>query len=180
MASSLFAAGQTERSINSPEVNLYSHRHYDVDQKLYDQFYNETGIKVNVIKAGADELLERIKNEGPNSPADILLTVDAGRLYKAQNLGLLQAVKSDVLTNAIPSHLRHPEGYWFGLTKRARVIVYHKDRVDPTELSTYEDLTDSKWKGRIAVRSSSNIYNQSLMASMIAAHGKDEAGLAEY
>jgi iron(III) transport system substrate-binding protein len=177
MASSLFAAGQNEGSINNPEVNLYSHRHYDVDQKLYDQFYIETGIKVNVIKAGADELLERIKNEGPNSPADILLTVDAGRLYKAQSLGLLQPISSAVLTESIPSHLRHPEGYWFGLTKRARVIAYHKDRVDPAELSTYEELTDSKWEGRIAVRSSSNIYNQSLMASIIAAHGKDAAGL---
>lgn len=176
LASSVFAAGQSEGISNAHEVNLYSHRHYDVDQKLYDQFYSETGIKVNVIKAGADELLERIKNEGPNSPADILLTVDAGRLYKAQDLGLLQSVTSTVLTESVPAHLRHPDGYWFGLTKRARVIAYHIDRVDPSELSTYENLTDPKWERRIVVRSSSNIYNQSLMASMIAANGKAAAG----
>lgn len=177
LASSVFAAGQIESNTSVSEVNLYSHRHYDVDQKLYDQFYSETGIKVNVIKAGADELLERIKNEGPNSPADILLTVDAGRLYKAQKLGLLQPIASAVLEASVPAHLRHPDGYWFGLTKRARVIAYHIDRVDPSELSTYENLTDPKWKDRIVVRSSSNIYNQSLMASMIAANGKVAAGL---
>lgn len=137
LASSVFAAGQAERSSTAPEVNLYSHRHYDVDQKLYDQFFSETGIKVNVIKAGADELLERIKNEGPNSPADLLLTVDAGRLYKAQNLGLLQPIRSAILEESIPVHLRHPDGYWFGLTKRARVIAYSIDRVDPSSIFFY-------------------------------------------
>jgi iron(III) transport system substrate-binding protein len=176
LATSVFAVGQTERNSTVSEVNLYSHRHYDVDQKLYNQFFSETGIKVNVIKAGADELLERIKNEGPNSPADILLTVDAGRLYKAQTLGLLQPISSGILEESVPAHLRHPDGYWFGLTKRARVIAYHIDRVDPSELSTYENLTDPKWKDKIVVRSSSNIYNQSLMASMIAANGKVSSG----
>lgn len=176
LATSIFADGQVESDTTISEVNLYSHRHYDVDQKLYDQFYSDTGIKVNVIKAGADELLERIKTEGPNSPADILITVDAGRLYKAQKLGLLQAISSTILEESVPSHLRHPDGYWFGLTKRARVIAYHKDRIDPSELSTYEDLADPKWKDKIVVRSSSNIYNQSLMASMIAANGKASAG----
>lgn len=174
-SSFIFAGGQKEEGEKIQEVNVYSHRHYDVDQKLYDQFYTETGIKVNVIKAGADELLERLKNEGPNSPADILLTVDAGRLYKAQEMGLLQSVSTDKLTSAMPEHLRHPEGYWYGLTKRARVIAYHVDRVNPYELSTYEDLTSEKWNGRIVVRSSSNIYNQSLMASIIAANGKEAA-----
>lgn len=171
----LFAGGQAERTQGGEEINLYSHRHYDVDQVLYDQFFEETGIRVNVVKAGADELIERLKNEGPNSPADVLLTVDAGRLFKARNMDLLQAVSSEELNGAVPVHLRDPDGYWFGLTKRARVIAYHKDRVDPSELSTYEDLTDPKWKGRIVVRSSSNIYNQSLMASLIAADGAEAA-----
>ena len=174
-ASLSFASGQKDVNDNIQEVNVYSHRHYDVDQKLYDQFFTETGIKVNVVKAGADELLERLKSEGPNSPADILLTVDAGRLYKAQEMGLLQAVQTDKLTSAMPEHLRHPDGFWYGLTKRARVLAYSVDRVSPQELSTYEDLTDSKWKGRIVVRSSSNIYNQSMMASIIAANGKESA-----
>jgi len=171
----LFAGGQADNSETEQVVNLYSHRHYDVDQELYDRFFEETGIKVNVIKAGADELIERLKNEGPNSPADVLLTVDAGRLFKAKDLGLLQPITSGALEEAMAPHLRDPQGYWFGLTKRARVIAYHVDRVKPEELSTYEDLVDPKWRGRIVVRSSSNIYNQSLMASMIAANGEDEA-----
>lgn len=170
-----FAGGRQEADDKIQEVNVYSHRHYDVDQMLYDQFFEKTGIKVNVIKAGADELLQRLKSEGPNSPADILLTVDAGRLYKAGEMDLLQPIISEKLTSAMPGHLRHPEGYWYGLTKRARVIAYSTERVDPSELSTYEDLAHEKWKGRIAVRSSSNIYNQSMMASIIAANGKDAA-----
>ena len=173
---SLFASGQSEQKGGESIVNLYSHRHYDVDQELYDRFYSQTGIKVNVVKAGADELIERLKNEGKNSPADVLLTVDAGRLFKARDLGLLQPVKSEVLDNSVPVHLRDPEGFWFGLTKRARVIAYHTDRVSPEDLSTYEDLTAPEWKGRIVVRSSSNIYNQSLMASLIAANGEEAAG----
>jgi len=173
---SLFASGQSEQKDEKSIVNLYSHRHYDVDQELYDRFYNETGIKVNVVKAGADELIERLKNEGKNSPADVLLTVDAGRLFKARNLGLLQPIESDELKNSMPAHLRDPEGYWFGLTKRARVIAYHIDRVSSDELSTYENLSAPEWTGRIVVRSSSNIYNQSLMASIIAANGEVAAG----
>jgi len=172
---SLSAGGRNDQALSEPEVNVYSHRHYDVDQKLYEQFYNETGIRVNIVKAGADELLERIKNEGPNSPADILLTVDAGRLYKARQMDLLQPVITDKLSSAMPEHLRHPEGYWYGLTKRARVFAYSTERVAPSELSTYENLADDKWRGRISVRSSSNIYNQSMMASIIAANGKGKA-----
>ena len=148
-ASLCFAGGQKDDQDRNEEVNVYSHRHYDVDQKLYDRFYSETGIKVNVVKAGADELLERLKSEGPNSPADILLTVDAGRLYKAREMNLLQPVSTSHLTSAMPEHLRHPEGYWYGLTKRARVFAYRVDAVNPSELSTYEDLTSDKWKGRI-------------------------------
>ncbi|MDF1568689.1 MAG: Fe(3+) ABC transporter substrate-binding protein [Spirochaetaceae bacterium] len=170
----LFAEGAAE-PVEENVVNVYSHRHYDVDQELYERFTELTGIEVNVVKAGADELIERLRTEGPASPADVVMTVDAGRLQKAVEMNLLQAVDSAELDSAIPEHLRHPDGYWFGLTKRARVLAYSVDRVDPSELSTYEDLANSKWAGRIVVRSSSNIYNQSLMAAMIAAIGEDAA-----
>lgn len=165
-----FSEGAAE-SADENVVNVYSHRHYDVDQELYERFTELTGIEVNVVKAGADELIERLRSEGSASPADVLITVDAGRLQKAVDMNLLQVVKSEELDAAVPGHLRHPDGYWYGLTKRARVLAYSNDRVDRSELSTYEDLADPKWAGRIVVRSSSNIYNQSLMAAMIAANG---------
>lgn len=152
-------------------LNLYSSRHYDTDDQLYEGFRQATGIRVNVVEAEADQLIERIKGEGQNSPADILMTVDAGRLWRAEQEGLFQPVTSATLTNAIPASLRHPDGLWFGLTKRARVIMYNKTVVNPRELSTYEDLVDPKWRGRILVRSSTNIYSQSLVGSLIAAHG---------
>lgn len=157
-----------------PVVNLYSSRHYDTDDQLYNGFREATGIRVNVVEAEADQLIERIKSEGQNSPADILMTVDAGRLWRAEQEDMFQPVTSSVLSEAIPENLRHPDGLWFGLTKRARVIIYNKDTVTPAELSTYEDLADPKWRGRILVRSSTNIYNQSLVGSMIAAHGAEE------
>ena len=169
-ASGVFAAPAGEG-----EVNVYSHRHYDVDLELYQSFEEQTGIKVNLIEGGSDELIERLTREGAESPADILMTVDAGRLHRAKEAGLLQPATSPVLNDLVPENLRDPEGYWFALTRRARVIVYHPDRVDPSELSTYEALTDPKWRGRILIRSSSNIYNQSLMASMIANHGEAQA-----
>ena len=158
------------------EVNIYSHRHYDTDQALYDRFEERTGIKVNVIQGKADELIERLSREGSASPADILMTVDAGRLVRAQSMDLLQPATSALLQANVPDHLRDPEGHWFGLTQRARVIVYHPDRVSPEELSTYADLTHPRWEGRILIRSSSNIYNQSLLASIIANEGEAEAG----
>lgn len=154
-----------------PRLNLYSSRHYDTDDQLYEGFRQATGIRVNVVEAEADQLIERIKSEGQNSPADILMTVDAGRLWRAEQQGLFQPVTSATLTNAIPTALRHPDGLWFGLTKRARVLMYNKTVVNPRELSTYEDLVDPKWRGRILVRSSTNIYSQSLVGSLIAAHG---------
>ncbi len=153
------------------EVNLYSSRHYDSDQKLYGEFTAQTAIKVNVVQAKANALLERLKREGRNSPADLLITVDAGNLGRAQAAGLLQPVASKVLEAAIPASFRESGGHWFGLTMRARVIMYHKDRVKPSELSTYEALSHPKWKGRILIRSSNNIYNQSLVASLLAANG---------
>ncbi len=178
-AASAVALGQFHQSSaqaqfgfgRGPRLNLYSSRHYDTDDQLYEGFRQATGIRVNVVEAEADQLIERIKSEGQNSPADILMTVDAGRLWRAEQQGLFQPVTSATLTNAIPTALRHPDGLWFGLTKRARVLMYNKTVVNPRELSTYEDLVDPKWRGRILVRSSTNIYSQSLVGSLIAAHG---------
>ncbi len=171
----LAAAGCTVPEPAEKLVNVYTHRHYEADQQLFDRFREETGIRVEVVKAGADELINRLQVEGENSPADLLFTVDAGRLYRAKELGLLQAVDSEVLEANVPAALRDPDNHWFGLTQRARIVVHSRERVDPASLSTYEALTDPQWRGRILVRSSGNIYNQSLLASIIAAHGADEA-----
>jgi iron(III) transport system substrate-binding protein len=158
-------------SAAAQEVNVYSSRHYDTDVALYDAFTEQTGITVNLIEGDADQLIERIKAEGRNTPADVLITVDAGRLWRAEEAGLLQPVSSPVLENAIPAALRDPEGRWFGLSQRLRGIVYAKDRVKASEITSYEDLADPKWRGRICMRSSTNVYNQSLVASMIEADG---------
>ena len=157
------------------DLNIYTHRHYDSDKLLFKKFTNLTGIKINIIKGGADQLIQRLISEGENSPADILLTVDAGRLERAKSLGLLKQIDSDILIKNIPINMRDYDNHWFGLTVRARVIVYSKERVNKNELSTYEDLANPKWKGRIVARSSNNIYNQSLMASIINANGSDSA-----
>ena len=157
------------------DLNIYTHRHYDSDKILFQKFTDFTGIDINIIKGSADQLIQRLENEGMNSPADILLTVDAGRLHRAKNKGLLQSISSDVLIRNIPEQMRDKDNYWFGLSVRARVIVYSKERVSKQELSSYEDLANPKWKGRLAIRSSNNIYNQSLLASIIAANGSDEA-----
>ncbi|HEX6979750.1 MAG TPA: Fe(3+) ABC transporter substrate-binding protein [Alphaproteobacteria bacterium] len=157
------------------EVNVYSSRHYPSDQKLIELFQQKTGIKVNMIEAEIGPLLQRLRSEGRNSPADVLITVDAGNLWRAQEAGLFQPVKSAALDEVVPANLREPSGLWFGLSQRARVIIYNKEKVKPSELSTYEDLADPKWKGRILIRSSNNVYNQSLLASMIAAHGAAKA-----
>ena len=159
----------------SAQINLYTHRHYDSDKILFEKFTKETGIKINVIKGSADQLIQRMISEGKNSPADILLTVDAGRLHRAKEAGVLQSINSKTINKNVPSEMRDPDGFWYGLTVRARVIVYAKDRIDSNELSTYEDLATAKWKGKIAIRSSGNIYNQSLMASLIEANGSRRA-----
>jgi iron(III) transport system substrate-binding protein len=156
-------------------VNVYSDRNYDTDKKLYKVFTKETGIKVNLIEGKSDELIERLAREGKDSKADVLITADAGRLHKAKEQNLLQPVTSDGLTKNVPENLRDIDNQWFALTMRARVIVYSKDRVKPAELSTYENLTDAKWNGKILVRPSSSIYNQSLLASFIAVDGEDKA-----
>lgn len=154
------------------QVNIYSSRHYNTDDELYNGFTNQTGIKVNIIEGKDDELIERIKSEGVNSPADILITVDAGRLWRAEEAGLFASVSSQKLTDKIPANLRHPENKWFGFTKRARVIMYNKDKINPGNLSTYEDLGNSQWKKKLVIRSSGNIYNQSLVAGLIAVLGE--------
>ena len=173
LTSSCFSGGNTDAE--AEEVNIYTHRHYEVDRQIFENFETETGIKVNLVKASADELIVRLENEGEQSPADLLFTVDAGRLTMAKEKGLFQPVKSEKLNAAIPAHLRDPEGHWFAQTLRARIFAYSKERVDPADLSTYEALTDSMWHGRILSRTSANIYNQSLLASIIAHSGEDAA-----
>ncbi len=155
------------------EVNIYSARNEELIRPLLDRFSEQTGIRVNLVTGKADALLERLRREGRNSPADLLVTTDAGRLHRAQAAGVLQPVRSEVLEAAIPPAYRDPEGYWYGLSVRARPIMYVKGKVDPAELSTYEALADPRWKGRICIRSSDNIYNQSLVAAMIATRGEE-------
>ena len=157
------------------ELNLYSARHYQTDEALYDNFTKKTGIKINRVEAKDDALIERIKSEGANSPADVLITVDAGRLWRADEAGLFQPVVTPTLTDRIPANLRHPDGHWYGFSTRARVIYYNKQNVDPAGLDSYEDLADQKWRGQVCIRSSSNIYNLSLMSSLIEKHGEGAA-----
>ncbi|MFN4282765.1 MAG: Fe(3+) ABC transporter substrate-binding protein [Alphaproteobacteria bacterium] len=156
-------------------VNLYSGRHYEADKQLYDEFAKQTGIKVNVVQASGNELITRIEREGANSPGDLFFAEDAGVVGRVKAKGLFQPVTSATLEKNIPANLREPQGHWFGLSTRARVIMYHKDRVKPEQLSTYEDLADPKWKGKLLVRSSTNVYNQSLMVGMMEANGEDKA-----
>ena len=152
---------------------MYSQRHYDVDQKQYDNFEKITGIKVNVIKANADELIQRMKNEGENSPADLFITVDVGKLWQASDMGLLQKYNDESLTEGITESLTDPNGFWVPVTYRSRILVYSNERVQESDLSTYEDLANEKWKGRLLVRSSSNSYNQALMSSLVANLGEE-------
>lgn len=154
-------------------VNLYSARHYDADKTLIENFMRASGLRVSVVEAGADALLERLRNEGANSPADVLLTVDAGRIEAAKSAGLLQPVQSALLTRFVPAHLRDPDNTWFSFSKRARVIMYDRTKVQPAQLSTYEDLADPKWRGQLLTRSSTNIYSQSWTGSVLAALGEE-------
>jgi len=156
-------------------INVYSSRHYRSDDALYAGFTKSTGIRVNRIEAKEDALIERIRNEGAHSPADVLITTDAGRLWRAQQLGLFQTVDSATLNARVPSNFRDPQGQWYGFSLRARVIVYNKAKVKPAEIPTYESLAEPKWKGRICVRSGTHIYNLSLMASLIEHLGKEKA-----
>lgn len=178
LAASIVAvmAGSTlANSALADQVNIYSARHYDSDAILYQAFTDETGIEVNVLEGDSDQLMERMQREGIASPADVMLTVDAGRLWRAEEEGLFQSVDSEVLNERIPESMRDPEGLWFGFSQRARVIFYNRENADVSLAQTYEDLADSQLEGQVCIRSSNNIYNQSLLASMIEHHGAEGA-----
>lgn len=176
LASGLALAALAVAADDDNVVNVYSARHYDTDLALYQRFEEQTGIRINLIEGGSDGLIERIVNEAEFSPADVLITVDAGRLWRAQEAGVFQSVESTVLNERIPAHLRDPDGHWFGLSKRARVIVYNKAAGPPERLARYEDLADPGLDGKVCMRSSGNIYNLSLLGSLIEHNGEDSAG----
>ena len=158
------------------EVNVYTSRHYDSDDLLYKEFTQETGIKVNIISGKGSALLERLKSEGSNSPADIFFTVDAGNLWKVQKEGLFQSIQSDLVLSSVPKNLRGPNDEWTAIAKRARVIFYNPENVSEAMIKDidYEDLSNPEWQNKIVVRSSSNMYNQSLVASLISNLGEEQ------
>ena len=156
----------------SQEIVVYSARKEHLIKPVFEQYTNETGVKINYITDKAPVLLQRIKAEGKNTHADILITVDAGNLWHAAKEGVLQTVQSEILDNNIPRHLRDPENRWFGLSLRARTIVYSTERVKPGELTTYAALANQDWKGRLVLRTSKKVYNQSLVAMLIKEHGE--------
>jgi len=155
------------------EIALYSSRHYNTDRELYDGFTRETGIRVRLIEGDADQLIQRIQTEGVNSPADVLITVDAARLARAREAGVLRPVRSEVLESRIPANVRDPDGYWFGVSKRARVVMYDRQAGPPAGLARVEDLADPRFRGQICVRSSSHLYNTSWTGSVLAANGAE-------
>ncbi|MGH1542508.1 MAG: Fe(3+) ABC transporter substrate-binding protein [Arenicella sp.] len=157
------------------EVNVYSGRKEALIKPALDEFTQKTGIKVNLVTGKSDALLKRLQSEGKASEADLFIAADVGRLHRAKEAGVLQSVDSELLTAKIPQNLRDTENNWFGLTLRARPIFYVKGKVKPEELSSYENLTDEKWQGKVCIRSSSNIYNQSLVASILIANGEQDA-----
>lgn len=156
------------------ELNLYSSRHYDTDERLYSDFTEATGITINRIEGNADELIERMKAEGANSPADILLTVDTSRLERAKDAGVLQSINSDTLEARIPANLQDGDNQWFGFSQRARIIFFDKNDV-ANPPATYVDLADPAYKGQVCHRSSSNVYSQTLLAAVIQNHGEEAA-----
>ncbi len=171
---SLIAMVFVGSAYGAKEVNVYSARKTELIEPLLDRFSEQTGIKVNLITGDADALLTRLRLEGKSTPADVFITVDAGRLQRAKEAGVLQSIKSDSLLASVPEQLRDKDNQWFGLSSRARVIFYVKGKVDPSELSTYQDLASEKWQGRLCVRSSNNIYNQSLVSAMIEHDGEEK------
>jgi iron(III) transport system substrate-binding protein len=171
----LLAAAPLYAAEQDKILNLYSSRHYQTDDALYANFTKQTGIKVNRIEAGEDPLIERLRNEGTGSPGDVLVTVDAGRLWRAEQLGLLQPVKSKVLESRLPNHLQAPNDQWFGFSQRARVIVYNKAAVNAADVQNYEDLANPKLKGKVCTRSGGHVYNLSLMSALIEHWGESKA-----
>ncbi|APG48519.1 Fe(3+) ABC transporter substrate-binding protein [Phaeobacter porticola] len=173
LAGALIAAVATTAAAEG-ELNLYSSRHYDTDERLYSDFEEATGITINRIEGKADELIARMSAEGANSPADILLTVDTSRLARAKNEGLLQAIDSDTLEARVPGYLQDADNQWFGFSQRARIIFFDKADV-ATPPKTYLDLADPAYKGQVCIRSSTNTYNQTLLASIVTHHGEEAA-----
>jgi len=169
---SLTVALATPVAHAADEVVVYSARKEHLIKPLFDAYTERTGVQIRYVTDNAGALLARLKAEGDNTPADMLMTVDAGNLWQAANEGVLASVDSQVLESNIPDHLQDPQNRWFGLSVRARTIVYSTERVKPGELSTYEDLADPKWKGRLCLRTSKKVYNQSLVAMMIARLGE--------
>ena len=164
-APALFAQG---------ELNLYSSRHYDTDERLYSDFEEMTGITINRIEGNADELLARMEAEGENSPADVLLTVDTSRLERAKDMGLLQSISSDVIETRIPDYLQDGDDEWFGFSQRARILFYDKDEVaNPPQ--TYQDLASDEYEGMVCIRSGTNVYSQTILAALIEHLGEDAA-----
>ncbi len=160
---------------NAGVVNVYSARHYDSDHALYDQFEAETGIRVNLLEGESEQLIQRLVNEAEFSPADILITVDAGRLFRAVEADVFQPLDDELLQSRVPDYFRDPNNLWYGFTKRARVIVYNKSEGAPEGLTTYEDLANPDYQGEVCMRSSSNIYNISLLASIVERDGEEAA-----
>jgi len=152
---------------------IYSSRHYDTDRELYDGFTRQSGVRIRLIEANVDQLLERIRAEGANSPADVLVTVDAGRLARAKDAGVLAQLRSTVLDSRIPAHLRDPQGFWYGFSSRARVVMYDRNLGLPAGLARYEDLAKPEFRGMVSTRSSSNIYSIGWTASVLAANGAE-------
>ena len=160
---------------DSSELTVYTSRQPQLIEPIVEQFTNETGIKVNLLSGNAQELMERIDIEGEDSPADIFMTVDAGVLWQAAERDILAKIDSEILNENIPAHLRDSKNEWFGLSKRARTIVFSSDQFKDNDFSTYEDLADPKWKGKLCLRTSKKVYNRSLIASMIDAYGFDKS-----
>ena len=156
------------------EMNLYSSRHYDTDERLYSDFEDATGITINRIEGKADELIARMEAEGANSPADVMLTVDTSRLARAKEAGLLQSIDSTVLEERVPANLQDSDNEWFGFSQRGRIIFFNKDKV-ANPPATYADLAKPEYKGMVCIRSSSNTYNQTLLASIVTHEGPEAA-----
>jgi len=156
-------------------LNLYSSRHYQTDEALYTNFTKATGVKINRIEAGEDPLIERLRNEGAASPADVLVTVDAGRLWRAEQMGLFQSIDSKILDTRLPAHMHAANNQWFGFSTRARVIVYNTESVNAADVQNYEDLANPKLKGKVCTRSGSHVYNLSLMSALIEHWGEARA-----
>jgi len=175
MAALVAACGQngstTPDKADAGVVNLYTARHYDADKAVHARFTEVTGIRVNTIEGNADQLIARMTSEGAASPADLFVTADAGALWRAQNANLLQPTTSRALNAAIPANLRDPEGRWFGLSRRARIVAYDSTRVQPADVDTYEEIASPRFRGRLCVRSADHVYNLSLVGALIEAWG---------